>query len=316
MTSITYNFLNLFGLTTDCQINFNAIHPKNKDGRALTSCKVKVYAQTLFSWIPFSSFVPWLTRREIGTFTTDAIDGSFSHKYSVIQLPFQKQHHLQFEFYEESRASCSIISNSSKDTLVSTHFTSASTGKTDIKDIEVELYEFEDQFPQYEVPKKAANLSDQWNSVDYARIIKASAAGKIKDFFIGLFAKIYPNITNDQIEGLQGIKDRKICQETTLDLLLNGIEPSFKKDRFDNYMCEINWDGCELKKDEDLLNVNLFAVKNNEGKLEIEKIIFQKRGSTDRIKYIPTDENFKTGLYEFNRLALVHGSLAHHLGVH
>lgn len=315
MTSLTYSLCNFFGLGTKCQLDFNAIHPKNKDAKPLNSCKVKVFAQNFFSYIPFASYIPWLTRREIGTFTTDAVIGSFSHNYNVIQLPFQSHHNLQFEFYEESRATRSTLSNYSTDILVKTHHASIPTGKVSIKDVEVELYELEDYFPQYEIPKNAANLSNQWNAADYARIIQSSMPGKIADFAIGMFSILYPTITDDQIEKIQGIENKLISEESTLDIILNGIEPSFIEFSKGEYLCEINWDGCELKQNDDLANAKLYAKKNGDGKLKITKICFQNRGKKETT-HRSHEENYDVALYEFNRLALVHGSLAHHLGCH
>jgi hypothetical protein len=304
--AIVPNFLGV--QTTTCKIKANFIHLG--DQRPLTNQKIVVLSNNLG------------IKKVIGTFTTGnpttgAKPGEITFDHTFVKYPFQSSQTLIFQVFEEALGSKSNCINPADENLVFTSIQTIPIGAQHVKDVEVDLYEFVKGFPRYKVPADSKNMPQHWDLVDYYRIVSAAAGGKITKAYMDFIELFYGPLSTDQIKKITKVEkpDVKLCEETTLDIIMNGIYPDLRKIGRNKYFSEINFDGLELKNENDLPNAQLFAYKDKNDKLHIEKITLQYRGGELKT-YTHEDKDFKSILFIYNSLALTKGSCQKHLGMH
>jgi hypothetical protein len=293
--------------TTTCQITANFIHPN--DARALTNQKIVVYSNNLG------------IKKKVGDFITgNPITGScgkITFNHTFVKYPFQSNQTLIFQIFEESLTSESKWYNPADENLVFTSIQTLPIGDQIIKDVEVDLYEFIKGFPRYKVPDDVKNMPQHWDLVDYYRIVTAAVSGKATKAMMDLFEVFYGPLSLAQIKRIMNVEKPEVtlCEDVTLDILMNGIYPDLRKIEENVYYSEVSFDGLEFQHENDLPNGHLFAFKDMNGKMHIKKINLQYRGEKFT-EHLPSDENFKDILFVYNSLALTKGSCRKHLGMH
>ncbi len=293
---------NLLGFESKaCTIHFNAIHPGDK--APLYNQKIKVFSQGI------------LYKQEIGTFETDQ-NGSMTFSYNCIKLPFQSTQSLLFQVFEETLSTKSFVDRSAEDRLVFELSQNLPIGNATIKDVEVDLYEFETDFPRLKIPLDASKRAQQWDLTDYYRIVKSAFGGKITNTFIDIIERVWGPLSIDTIREITGVTklNLKVTPENTIDIVLNGICPNLIRKGSD-FVSKIKWHDYETVGENDLPDASLHAFKDINGKLKIHHISLKCRNNS-KVTHYPSDTNFEEILFKFNSLALTKGSLAHHLGTH
>lgn len=306
LTSIYNTFLyipNLLGFGfEECDIEFNAVHPG--DHLPLTHQKVDFVSKVLFFNVP------------IGSYETDQ-NGKIRFSYHCFKHPFQSNQTIEYKIFEEALSSKSAYINPKEERLIQQGSATIPIGHGQIQDVEVELYEYEKEFPRYKSPSDPSKMPQQWNLVDYYRLITAQIEARFH-YLLGLLTEIYSGpLTTEQIRNITNADELhfKVSEKSTLDICLNGICPNLKQIGDNQYLSEIDWKNYAFEKDEYALNMRLYAKKNEKGSLEIEKIETVDRFQNEKT-YYPKEKNFNEILFKYNSQALAKGSLAHHLTTH
>lgn len=179
---------------------------------------------------------------------------------------------------------------------------------TDLGTKVAKTFEFQKKFPIQEAPKDLLMLPQGKPSLDYVEsIIKAALENNLK--------KVPGSILNTvNIQKMYEEATLPVCEETTREMVLNGIYPcQFLRNNEGELVSIINWDRYAKRTNgPHLPNAQITWVKEGDT-LRIKQLTIQHEGM-DPVTVTPHDEKFLSMLYYYNCAALVMAEAEDHLG--
>ncbi len=275
---------------------------RNQDPRA--DQKIKIYAER------------FLKNYLLGEGVTDR-EGRFLICYPWKEKFSKEETCLKVKIYEEKLIfENSILNKSGENCVFETKLQAdLKEESVDVGDVTIDLYEYQNDLPNLQVPEDLEKRPQQWPLSYYIDLLKAGGKEILKAEVISVLEK---SLSTEEVQEIFGVSDPslKLSCESTLDLLLNGLYPCYflKGKEKGDLIAKINWDDYEIDLRPDLPNVSLFIHQDSDGKLSVQSLQIQYRGEEPQ-SYLPNETDFPRALYLFNSMALIKGEIVSHLGM-
>lgn len=242
--------------------------------------------------------------------TTDS-KGKFKLSFNYSHFGLEKNMNLHLKFLVEK--SPSEMSDELRTTYDLPLNLPLDQRKHKVGDVVGKTYEYQPDFPGLKVDEDEER--PQQNPKGYfVDVLKAAFSANLKGALATAGDKFLSVQQVQEIFHSEALK-ADVSEESTLELLLNGIFPGYwrKGEKEGEMINVINWDDYDLDQTQLLPNTKITVQKEGDT-LRIKELVIQNRGEEAQVSH-PGDEKFLEHLYLFNCSALVRGQAVFHLAM-
>jgi hypothetical protein len=267
-----------------------------------------VYSQRVQAILPSP-----LVERSLGTVETD-VNGEFTIRFKP-WLHYSEDQKVVLRVWNRTLQTRGLLGNLQSERVVdeTTVTYKEMYPLSQLGDVKVELYEYQEGLPVLKQPRIAAYRPQQWTPQYIVRLLRAGLDDIVKSAIIDKL-KITDRATIIKIHG--GAHNPELGNDgyDTINMLQNGFPiPFLATGEANRYRAEINWDPYETDGGTPQMFNGYLEVVKKENRLHPFEVGVQEHGTDIMNVYRPGDEGYEEAIRRMNGPFLIHGQGVSHL---